>query len=117
MNKKQLWGAVAVSAFLIFLFMMRKPNETISITTGGGDNAGDTTIINEGDDSPSLQDQFYNAYYYTNAGIPDSTLILNGGDTAFNSGVNVTVENAALNSLHNKYIPMFGFAGVTAVGA
>lgn len=64
---------------------------------------------------------FQSPYFSTNPGIPDNTLILNGGDTyqtagpTFNAQNTVNVNTHNINGLSNLYMPMFGLVGMTAV--
>lgn len=58
---------------------------------------------------------FYAPYYWGNPGIsPNGTT---GGGPTFSGDVTVNVSADALSGLTNKYIPLFGFVGVTAIGS
>lgn len=107
-NKKYVaWGAVGVTSIvLVLMFLRRKPETILDAVEDVTANAG-----------TSNNNQFYDPFYYTTAGIPDLSIVLNGGDSPFNSQINVMLNNPMLGALSNKYIPMFGFVGVTAVGS
>jgi len=102
-NKKYyLWASVAAIAIILIWLNRREktPIEEISEVVETPQNL-----------------QFYEPYYYTNAGIFDSPANLNGATSPFQSQIDVYLSNPVIGELTNKYIPMFGFVGVTAVGA
>ena len=67
----------------------------------------------EGPTNP--QDAFTAPYQTTNPGISDSSQLLNGGNQAFQSVVNVNVNPDLAQFLNNHYIPLFGFVGATTI--
>lgn len=69
-----------------------------------------TQAINETASNP-----FAEPFYQTNPGVQDSTTT--GGFPPFESNTTVNVYADALSGISNKYIPMFGFVGVTAIGS
>lgn len=103
MNKKYwTWGAVGVVALLLTWLFLRRPKTQVE-------------LVEDVAAAPNMQ--FYEPYYFTTPGIADLPGVLNGSDSPFNSQIDIYLSNPALGALANKYIPMFGFVGVTAVGA
>jgi hypothetical protein len=100
MDKKDMlkWGAL-FAAFLVVWFLWR--SRTASPVPVPVQNAATPTNV-----------KFFAPYY---SGVPNAD---NPPGFQFNGGtVNVNVNAGAYGKLNNEYIPMFGFVGVTAVGA
>lgn len=55
-------------------------------------------------------------YLYTTPGLDPNTIIMNGNPSAFISTYDISVSADNLNYLTNKYMPLFGFVGVTGIG-
>lgn len=91
-------GVIAIA--IIAIFFIRKNKGSISNVTNN--NAPD-------------QNEFNDAFY--NNGIVPSNNNLFGGNTPFQSDISVNVNGSgALSYLTNRYIPLFGFVGATAIG-
>lgn len=94
MSEQNKIATVFIAAMLLLAyFMFRRSRQTVSEIISGPD--------------------FYSPYYSTNPGIPDDPITLNGGDNVFNLNFDIP----ELAGLSNKYIPIFGLVGMTAVGA
>jgi hypothetical protein len=108
MNKKETAAYLGGSLLIILLIkkMVAKRNDNVLINMDDGQS-----------DGVDSQAQFQAPYLSLNAGIPDWKEILNGGNT-FNSVTNIAVNPSLAMQLDRKYIPLFGFVGVTtyAVG-
>ena len=98
-NKKVLYLVSAVAAAgLFFAYFSRRSGPASAVT-------------------PAADAGFNSPYFWPTPGIYPDPSILNGSTVPFESTVNVYVENPAISQLSNQYIPMFGFVGMTAVGA
>lgn len=100
MDKKDYatFAGVGLIGIVLWFLMKRKQN----------------AVLGEVNTPPSLQDQFTNDIINP---INTNPSTLFGGPNAFQSSINVNVSGNALSYLTNKYIPLFGFVGVTAIGA
>lgn len=92
-NKKALWFILAI---LIIAYVL---NRVINSRNAEYAQVVDSAPVNN----------FYAPYYYTVPGVDPSNT------PGFESTVNVYVDNPALAGLDNKYIPIFGLVGMTAV--
>ena len=94
MTKKRLLIVVGVLIVLFLLLRLYK-------------NSNATTVIQQtGDTSP---------FNWPN-GIYPSPQNMNGSDSPFQSSISVDLTNPILGMLSQKYIPLYGFVGVTAAG-
>ena len=94
LTKVAVVGGVAIVAIL----MMHQRSKNNPIV-----DALDTSPSNAGFENP----------YYENTPGSNNTYVLNGGPP-FLSALNVDVHPELLGYLSQKYIPMFGFVGITA---
>lgn len=63
----------------------------------------------------TVSNPFTEPYYQTNPGVQDVSTT--GGLPPFQSDLTVNVYADPLAGISNKYIPMFGFVGVAAIGS
>ncbi len=98
MDKKDMlkWGALFAAIIVVWLLWRNRSTSVVPMP------------IQSGATSTNLQ--FFEPYY---RGVPnaDNPRGFQGGD------ITVNVNAGAYGQLTNQYIPMFGFVGVTAVGA
>lgn len=112
--------AIMGGAALLILYFLRPQNAGMPVTVQGdsvtvGDaTGGDTTTnIKYEFGSPSVGGGWVpgDTDYHLVFGPGGQPFTVIGGDT------NINVPDLLLGSLSRQYIPMFGFVGVTAVGA
>lgn len=102
-QEKNVFKALAIVGVLMLLWFI------IMRRTSGA------TVIAPGDSSSgSSGPNWTQMFYQTTPGVLDSSV--NGGPT-FTSNNSVTVNTVDYSGLRGGYFPMFGFVGMTAVGA
>lgn len=105
-KKKQavILGIAAVGIFLL----LRTGQTTPQVVQKAADNFNGSITVPGGEPSSGW---IPGQYEYFNIFGPNGPMLLLGGDTTIN------MPDAFLASLSRAYIPMFGFVGVTGVGA
>ncbi|HKY44758.1 MAG TPA: hypothetical protein VJM50_16825 [Pyrinomonadaceae bacterium] len=96
-QKTYVKAGIAVVAIAVVWYLLRNRNGAAPALSTGGLNG------------------FQAPYFYTNAGIPDNTMLVNGGPT-FQAVNTINLRTGNINGLSNAYMPMFGLVGMTAVG-
>lgn len=115
MSPKEKYSAVALAVLAIgSLYLKWRGHPNMAGMTLDDPNAAEAASSGA---SSNPQDAFASPYLnYSNPGISDAPIILNGG-APFESTVNVTVNPSYLGTLSQQYIPMFGYVGIGVVPA
>lgn len=110
MSDKAKWALGALVALAALLFWARNSRQAATVIPADAGQVAENNAATGGNNAP-----FYAAYYQTNPGIIDGSTT--GKGPVFSGDVNVMINADALSGLTNRYIPMFGFVGVTAIGS
>lgn len=105
MDVKKDHAIMLAMGVLLLWFLLRKHN---SISTQNSLTMQAPVMGNP----QSQTNDFAAPYFQTTPGIADSPSILFGGPNAFQGTINANVNVNPLNSLYQKYIPLYGFVGM-----
>lgn len=111
-NKRAL--IFVASIIVLILFFLTREKETMQITLPSNSTNTPSSSNTDNNTSAPVSNNF-DAPFYWNAGIYPGDNYVSGGNSPFNSTVNVLAQNPLLGSLSLQYFPLFGFVGMSGI--